>query len=74
MEDEVAIFTTFTGGWVGGRVVWRIENRANLSQVRLKLRLSLAKNKLLEFDTEELIFVKAYICRITCEEKPMTFG
>ena len=37
----VAMFTTFTGGWVGG---WcgEVKNRANLSQVRLKLRLSLA--------------------------------
>ena len=37
----LAMFTTFTGGWVGG---WcgEVKNRANLSQVRLKLRLSLA--------------------------------
>ena len=44
VEEELAIFTTFTvGGWVGG---WcgEVKTRANLSQVRfrLKLRLSLA--------------------------------
>ena len=46
IEVEVGIeveatFPTFTGGWLGG---WcgEVENRANLSQSRLKLRLSLA--------------------------------
>ena len=43
VEHLLAMFTTFTGGWVGG---WcgEVKNRANLSQVRfrLKLRLSLA--------------------------------
>ena len=41
----VAMFTTFTGGWVVGWLGgWcgEVKNRANLSQVRLKLRLSLA--------------------------------
>ena len=35
-----ATYTTFTGGWVG----WcgKVKTRTNLSQVQLKLRLSLA--------------------------------
>ena len=39
VEHLLAMFTTFTGGWCG-----EVKNRANLSQVRfrLKLRLSLA--------------------------------
>ena len=49
VEDSLAIFTTFTvGGWVVGWLGgWcgEVKTRANLSQVRfrLKLRLSLAK-------------------------------
>ena len=45
VEDLLAMFTTFTGGWVSGWVDGvEVKNRANLSQVRfrLKLRLSLA--------------------------------
>ena len=38
---EVEVEATFTGGWVGG---WcgKVKTRANLSQLQLKLRLSLA--------------------------------
>ena len=42
VEDEVFnLLLSRVGGWVGG---WcgEVKNRANLSQVRLKLRLSLA--------------------------------
>ena len=47
VEEELAMFTTFTGGWVVGWLGgWcgEVKTRANLSQVRfrLKLRLSLA--------------------------------
>ena len=47
VEEGLAIFTTFTAGWLGGWVGGahgEVKTRANLSQVRfrLKLRLSLA--------------------------------